>query len=642
MEYKGLRLDKFQEDAIRAIDSNHSVVVSAPTGSGKTLIADYIIGRDLKRGIRVIYTAPIKALSNQKYREFSNDYGEENIGLMTGDIVRNPNAPILIMTTEVYRNMVLSRDPMIEEVSYVVLDEIHYINDFERGYVWEESIIFSPPNIRFLCLSATIPNAEQFAAWIEAIKGHKVEVIKHTVRPVPLRRGFYDFQLGVCTLEEVRDIVEAPDYHRIMRGHGKQKKRNLVQKPDHVQVIKDLKDKIPCLFFVFSRSLCQKMALELTEANVFKANPQISEYVAKKLAQAPPEVSQLETTQILRRTLPYGIGFHHAGELPVIKELVEELFAKGWINVLYVTETFAVGINMPAKMVCFESMRKYDGIQFRYLTSKEYFQIAGRAGRRGIDKEGYAYVLIDRRDFDYKKFKEITDEDKDPIVSQFRLSVNTVLNLIKNHNEEEIQEILCKSFSSYQQYGERFRLMRNYRSHNAFDRIRKKLERMGYIYEGGLTDKGEFASKIYSDEIITSEIFGTNFYKRLNLYQVLLILGCLAYEGSDKIEFKNLFKNKSASNLKHRISESGWMKKEKRFRAIDEVNALLYPCYNKKDIFFIIDNTSMPEGDLIRFFRQIIDRIRQIRKASQNQEVINLMDDCQALVQDCIREVDII
>ena len=150
MEYKGLILDKFQEDAIKAIDENNSVVVSAPTGSGKTLIADYIIGRDIKKDIRVIYTAPIKALSNQKYRDFSADYGEENVGLMTGDIVRNPNGKVLIMTTEVYRNMVLTKDPLVEEISYVIFDEIHYINDVERGYVWEESIIFSPEKVRFL------------------------------------------------------------------------------------------------------------------------------------------------------------------------------------------------------------------------------------------------------------------------------------------------------------------------------------------------------------------------------------------------------------------------------------------------------------------------------------------------------------
>ncbi|MBI2142768.1 DEAD/DEAH box helicase [Candidatus Woesearchaeota archaeon] len=179
MQYKGLTLDKFQEDAIAAIESNKSVIVSAPTGSGKTLIADYIIERDIKKGLQVVYTAPIKALSNQKYKEFSRDYGEKNIGLLTGDVVRNSSAPILIMTTEIYRNMVLADDPAIREVSYVIFDEIHYINDVERGYVWEESIIFSPPHIRMLCLSATIPNADEFARWIAKIKGHEVVVVQH-------------------------------------------------------------------------------------------------------------------------------------------------------------------------------------------------------------------------------------------------------------------------------------------------------------------------------------------------------------------------------------------------------------------------------------------------------------------------------
>src|SRR3989344_3877899 len=167
MEYKGLVLDKFQEDAINAIESNHSVVVSAPTGSGKTLIADYIINRDVKNGIRVIYTAPIKALSNQKYKEFIADYGKDKVGIITGDVVINPGALILIMTTEVYRNMAITKDELIESVSYVVLDEIHYINDIERGYVWEESIIFSDERVRFLCLSATIPNADEFSSWIQ-------------------------------------------------------------------------------------------------------------------------------------------------------------------------------------------------------------------------------------------------------------------------------------------------------------------------------------------------------------------------------------------------------------------------------------------------------------------------------------------
>src|SRR3990167_6751860 len=192
MNYKGLELDKFQEDAIKTIEHNKSVIVSAPTGSGKTLIADYIIDRDFRKGVRVIYTAPIKALSNQKYKEFSRSYGKENVGIITGDVQKNPEALILIMTTEIYRNMVLGNDPFITGISYVIFDEIHYINDIERGYVWEESIIFSKPNARILCLSATIPNAEEFASWIDAIKEHEVVVIRHDERPVPLYVNFYD------------------------------------------------------------------------------------------------------------------------------------------------------------------------------------------------------------------------------------------------------------------------------------------------------------------------------------------------------------------------------------------------------------------------------------------------------------------
>jgi len=234
MEYKGLTLDKFQEDAIRAIEHNKSVVVSAPTGSGKTLIADYIIDRDFKKGIKVIYTAPIKALSNQKYKEFKRSYGEENVGILTGDTQKNPDALILIMTTEIYRNMVLSNDPFIEGISYVIFDEIHYINDIERGYVWEESIIFSKPKVRVLCLSATIPNAEEFARWIEAIMGHEVVVVKHSERPVPLHVNFYDAELGITTLKNLKDHSEIPNYNKVMGKRIRQKHKS----PSHIELIR--------------------------------------------------------------------------------------------------------------------------------------------------------------------------------------------------------------------------------------------------------------------------------------------------------------------------------------------------------------------------------------------------------------------
>jgi len=309
MEYKGLTLDKFQEDAINAIEHNKSVVVSAPTGSGKTLIADFIIDRDFKKGIRVIYTAPIKALSNQKYKEFCRSYGEENVGILTGDMQKNSDALILIMTTEIYRNMVLSNDPFISKVSYVIFDEIHYINDIERGYVWEESVIFSKPNTRILCLSATIPNAQEFADWIEAIKEHEVVVVRHDERPVPLHVNFYDAEIGVTDLKNLKAHMDVPDYNKVM---GK-RIRTRHKSPSPVELIKEIMDKLPCLFFSFSRQGCQKNAMGLSRANLFRHNPEISTFIRTKLANSNPDINKLESTKILRQVLPYGIGFHHAG-----------------------------------------------------------------------------------------------------------------------------------------------------------------------------------------------------------------------------------------------------------------------------------------------------------------------------------------
>lgn len=637
MEYKGLTLDKFQEDSIAAIEQNHSVVVSAPTGSGKTLIADYIINKYLKKNIKVIYTAPIKALSNQKYKEFSSDYGEDNVGLLTGDIVKNPTAPILIMTTEIYRNMALTEDNFLDEISYVIFDEIHYINDVERGYVWEESIIFSRENVRFLCLSATIPNADEFSAWIESIKKHKVDVIKYDIREVPLSRKFYDSELGITTLKNINDVNDIPDYSYI-RGR-RRRRRPRVRAPSHVELIKEIKDQLPCFFFTFSRDRCQKHALELLKANMFSHNPEITEFVREKLSCVTPEISRLKSTKVLRQTIPYGIAFHHAGLIPIIKEIVEELFSKGLIKVLYTTETFAVGINMPAKTVCFDSLRKYDGINFRFLNSKEYFQIAGRAGRRGIDKEGFVYAMVDRRDFDYNLLKKMTTKDIEPIKSQFRLSINTVLNLVKRHTREEIYEILSDNFYTYQKYKKNKE--RSIIHHN-FESKKKKLIKMGYIIDDKLTEKGEFSSKIYSDEILLGEIFSTEFYKNLNEFQILMILAAICYEAKEKTNFFKTYESRFVIDLKKKIRGEEFLYKEKRFRELNRLTALIHPCYYGKNIFDIMKNTNLLEGDLIRFFRQILDRIGQIKKATQDERLIGMLHSCERIIDDSMQEIDVI
>ncbi len=638
MLYKGLVLDQFQQDAINAIQQNHSVVVSAPTGSGKTLIADFIISMCLEKGVRAIYTAPIKALSNQKYREFSTAYGEERVGLLTGDITKNARATILIMTTEIYRNMVMTNDPLTEEIAYIIFDEIHYLNDPERGHVWEESIIFSKPQARFLCLSATIPNADEFASWIRAIHRHPVQVVKHDERYVPLHKAFFDSELGITTLERINDIIDIPDYGYI-RGTS-HRRRPRIRTPSHIELVKEIKNKLPCFFFTFSRQRCQDFALQLVKTKMFTPDARITLAIRQKLEHTSKEINALPSTQALREVLPYGIGFHHAGLIPIIKELVEELFGEGLLKVLYTTETFAVGINMPAKTVCFESLRKFDGINFRFLNSKEYFQIAGRAGRRGIDTEGFVYAMIDRRDFEYKILKNLTAKDTEPIQSQFRLSVNTVLNLIDQYNQEEIDALLCKSFNAFQKYGEGFDLSRKDVIYNAFNNIRKRLVMFGYLQDDVLTDKGRFCTRIYADEMSMGEIFATNFWQQCDGYQLLLLLACLCYESREKTEFRYTYPSKTVNALRNKLRQNEYLANEERFNNLLEITALIQPCYTGKTIFEIMKNTTLLEGDLIRFFGQILDRINQLMHATEDRDLITTLENCQKMIIHTLQDID--
>lgn len=628
MQYKGYELDKFQEEAIASVENNCSVVVSAPTGSGKTLIADYIINKHHENE-KVVYTAPIKALSNQKYRDFCEEYGKDKVGLLTGDSVINPGAPIIVMTTEIYRNMVISQD-ISHEIHYVIFDEIHYINDIERGYVWEESIIFSEPHIRFLCLSATIPNAKEFADWINIVKQHRVDVVSHDKRNVPLHIEFFDAELGITTLNKIKEIIDIPSYNYI-KGKGKNR-RPRFKKPDHVELIRDIKEKVPCFFFTFSRQRCQDNAEQLWKAKVFDMNTQISKVLRERLETMSLDVKNLKSTRLLRRTLPYGIAFHHAGLLPAIKELIEDLFGMGLIKVLYATETFAVGINMPAKTVCFDSIRKYDGIQFRFLNTKEFFQIAGRAGRRGIDHEGFVYCMVDRRDFDFNMIKKLTYKDVDPIKSQFRLGVNTVLNLIKRHTQKEIDIILTQNFHYYQKYGTQDKKDAIY---NSFGKTKKKLIKLGFVVENKVTWKGDFGSKIYADEIVTSEIFSTEFKSNLDEYDILMIVGCLAYEKRERTEVFKTLKNKSTNKLKKKLMQFN----EKRFYDLEIVSALLDPIYNAGDLFYVLKNTNMLEGDVIRFFRQIIDRLGQIKKATDDDALFNKVSKTQEIMLESLKDI---
>lgn len=629
MKLHGLTLDPFQEQSIKAIDRNHSVVVSAPTGSGKTLIADYIIHKNRDNKKRIIYTAPIKALSNQKFKDFSEEYGEDKVGLMTGDIVINPFAKILIMTTEIYRNMVVAHDESIEDIAYVIFDEVHYINDIERGYVWEESIIYSSKKVRFLALSATIPNAQEFADWISAIKKHEVETVVATRRNVPLKHQFYDYELGITTLEKIREVKQIPRY----RSKGRKMLRARTPEPDHVELIKDLGDKLPCLFFSFSRKDCQNKAKELAKVNLFPKNKKIIQFVNRQLADAPADVSRLASTRLIKETLAQGIGFHHAGLLPIIKETVEELFGQGLIKVLYTTETFAVGINMPANTVCFASLRKYDGYNFRLLNTKEYFQIAGRAGRRGIDTVGYVVSMIFRPKFRYNEIKTLTAGDVEPIKSQFRLSVNTILNLLQKHKEEEIEYILRLSFFSYQQFGDKYDQIPTKKLMARYNRIKKKLAKLGFIEGNKLTKKGHFASHIFAQEITITEIFATSFVDQLNEYEILLVLAALVYEPRENHKFRKTFTHEPYGSLIKKIGKDEYLRKVKNFLNLKQMTTLISPMYNGESFFDVLDYTNLLEGDLIRVYAQILDRIGQIKKAGAEYKVLKKIENCEGIVK---------
>lgn len=646
LTFKHFTLDPFQIEAIRAIERNESVVVTAQTGSGKTLIADYIIDKFLHSGKRVIYTAPIKALSNQKFRDFKEAYGKDAVGIMTGDAVVNPYAPVLIMTTEIYRNMLLCHDPCVEEISYVVFDEIHYITDIERGTIWEESIIFSPNTIRFLCLSATIPNAREFADWIESIKKHTVRVVTNDQRVVPLKHFLFDSYLGMTDatalahhIKEVEHIPEYPMYTPVHTQQSKKAKwkRKEWKLPYHVELIKDLKEQnlLPCIFFIFSRKATQEKAVEVAKTSTFVDKKDIEKIISLYNSYVTPEIRQLDSAKLLKHLVQKGIAFHHAGLLPRLKELVEELFGLGLIKVLYATETFAVGINMPAKTVCFYSLEKYDGINFRPLHTKEYFQLAGRAGRRGIDKEGYAVALFNRNRDNIEKVKKLTEKDEEPIISRFTLSYNTVLSLVKQHTLQEIELILKQSFDHFL----RKKQQADVRIMTSFGHKIKILKKMGYVAsDNSLTPKGDFARLIYANELAVVELCTAKFVHDIDDVAFLTALATILWEGRRGVKFYKRCDKRATGFLLHALHTDPFLFKQINISALKGLDPIIAHWYHQGDFLEMMQFTNLLEGDYIRLFRQLLDMLKQIKRATWDYDLIDRVERCmQRIDRDMVR-----
>lgn len=447
-------LDTFQLEAIAALDASKSVVVCAPTGSGKTLVGEYAIHRALYGGKRVFYTTPLKALSNQKLRDFRAAYGHDNVGLLTGDVSINRDAPIIVMTTEIFRNM-LYGTPIGEvgtslvDVQAVVLDECHYMNDRQRGTVWEESIIYCPREVQIVALSATVANSEQLTDWINEVHG-PTELIYSDYRPVPLSFFFSNPKGLFPLLNETGDRLNP----RLQPKGGSQRPRGAnrrgaprVEAPSLAFTIGKLRelDMLPAIYFIFSRRGCTKALQELSGLNLL--NPKEAAQVQTAIAQfldKNPEAVREEFIQPLKR----GMAAHHAGILPAWKMFVEELFQAGLVKVVFATETLAAGINMPARTTVISSLSKRTDVGHRLLTGSEFLQMAGRAGRRGMDVKGHV-VTVQSPFEGPKESAYLATSGPDPLVSQFAPSYGMVLNLLQLHSLDEIKELIERSFGQY-------------------------------------------------------------------------------------------------------------------------------------------------------------------------------------------------
>lgn len=406
LEYP-FELDQFQKEAIYHLENGESVFVAAHTSAGKTVVAEYAIALSAKHMTRTIYTSPIKALSNQKFRDFKNTFG--NVGLITGDVSINPEASCLIVTTEILRSMLYRGADIIRDVEWVIFDEVHYINDLERGVVWEEVIIMLPAHINLILLSATIPNTFEFANWIGRTKQKNIYIISTNKRPIPLEHHLW-------TGTELHKIVDSKSnfleggykaaFSESNEKKAKSKKGTGVsntsgnykqEQAEWPKLINFLRSKslLPVVVFAFSKKKCEECAYGLTNIDLTTGSEksQIHVLIEDSLSRLKGTDRKLPQVLRIKDLLKRGIGIHHGGLLPIIKEIVEILFSRGLIKVLFATETFAMGVNMPARTVVFNSISKHDGRNFRELLTGEYIQMSGRAGRRGLDTVGTVIIM---------------------------------------------------------------------------------------------------------------------------------------------------------------------------------------------------------------------------------------------------------
>ena len=444
-------LDDFQVEAIRAIDADQSVIVSAPTGSGKTLVAEYAIQAALETERRIAYTTPLKALSNQKYNDFVRAYGADRVGILTGDVKVNPQAQVLVMTTEILRNALFGSG--LDDLGYIVLDECHYMGDEGRGTVWEEIIVGAPKDVLLVGLSATVANVKEIADWISIVHRPIVPIF-HPQRPVPLHYSVADLAGDVHDIADVRRGTArvVGDESRGNDDRGRWYTRRVVDPTVLIEAL-EAKGWLPAIYFIFSRAGCERAMQDvlaegrplITREQRREVDAIIGEAVAEN-----PSIGESALSQAVFQGLRIGVATHHAGILPGLKRLIETLFERGLCRVVFATESMSLGIHMPARAVALQGLTKRTDRGFRSLSHNELTQMAGRAGRRGIDPEGQCVIALDARD-GLEDLLRVVDGDPEPIESQFKLGYGSAALLLGTGAPPDVlRKRIESSFGQYQ------------------------------------------------------------------------------------------------------------------------------------------------------------------------------------------------
>ena len=479
--------DDFQIEAINDIKSNNNVLVVAPTGSGKTYIAEKSIEHYLSKQKNVFYTTPIKALSNQKFNDFNRD--GISTGLLTGDRTINKNSELVVATTEILRNMIFSNDEKLENTGLIILDEVHYLGDKDRGTTWEEIIIHANQNIKFLCLSATIKNKNEFLEWIVSLRG-STSLVNSEIRPIPLEISLVTSSKSDKNIKIIKSSKD--NKNKKIFKFDRQAKQFTKPKLNEQAAYLESRNLLPVIFFFFSRERVESSSRQLAnKMSVIENKNDIKDKYNEVFKDLTPEEINLLNLDEHMWMWSRGVGFHHAGLAPIVKEFVEYLFLNRYIKYLFATETLALGINMPAKSIYIDRLHKYDGIKTRPLTQSEFLQLSGRAGRRGIDDKGFAFLSYDKS-VNREWYSNLFTLKPNDLISAFSVNYSSILNLLNIYNEDEAVELLRKSFFAYQN------MYKTDKLEKLFSAKYGVLNQLGFLN----SDKGLVLTQTYRDNLI--------------------------------------------------------------------------------------------------------------------------------------------